>query len=191
MVVDAAFTSIGLNYFTAVVPKVEEFNEIFVKTRNVTRLADLAAVALADLRKVWMNERSWFVAKDIATYLATQGNDCQALRSWAQHTNLKQWKADPVGKVHGIGLVTYQYLRMMGGIDTVMPDKIVKRAINELLAQAGNRPVNENLAFIKKVEKLAHSSGYRPIELCWMTWLIQSEGQQMRTEKYRTLLTKI
>ena len=25
MVVDAAFTSIGLNYFTAVVPKVEEF----------------------------------------------------------------------------------------------------------------------------------------------------------------------
>jgi hypothetical protein len=26
MVVDAAFTSIGLNYFTAVVPKVEEFS---------------------------------------------------------------------------------------------------------------------------------------------------------------------
>lgn len=32
MVVDAAFTSIGLNYFTAVVPKVEEFNKRFVKS---------------------------------------------------------------------------------------------------------------------------------------------------------------
>jgi hypothetical protein len=31
MVVDAAFTSIGLNYFTAVVPKVEEFNGNFVE----------------------------------------------------------------------------------------------------------------------------------------------------------------
>ncbi len=29
MVVDAAFTSIGLNYFTVVVPKVEEFNKNF------------------------------------------------------------------------------------------------------------------------------------------------------------------
>ncbi|MEM3407073.1 MAG: hypothetical protein QXL51_07895, partial [Candidatus Aenigmatarchaeota archaeon] len=28
MIVDAAFTSIGLNYFTAVVPKVEEFYEL-------------------------------------------------------------------------------------------------------------------------------------------------------------------
>jgi len=31
MVVEAAFTSIGLNYFTAVVPKVGEFNKKFVE----------------------------------------------------------------------------------------------------------------------------------------------------------------
>jgi hypothetical protein len=31
MVVDAAFTSIGLNYFTAVVLKVEEFNKKFIE----------------------------------------------------------------------------------------------------------------------------------------------------------------
>jgi hypothetical protein len=34
MVVDAAFTSIGLNYFTAVVPKVEEFNKCLLKARK-------------------------------------------------------------------------------------------------------------------------------------------------------------
>ncbi len=35
MVVDAAFTSIGLNYFTAVVPKVKEFNEKFVERGKI------------------------------------------------------------------------------------------------------------------------------------------------------------
>jgi hypothetical protein len=33
-VVDAAFTSIGLNYFIAVVPKVEEFNKKFVENEG-------------------------------------------------------------------------------------------------------------------------------------------------------------
>ena len=35
MVVDAAFTSIGLNYFTAVVPKVEEFSRKFVESGKI------------------------------------------------------------------------------------------------------------------------------------------------------------
>jgi hypothetical protein len=34
MVVDASFTSIGLNCFTAVVPKVEEFNKKFVESKK-------------------------------------------------------------------------------------------------------------------------------------------------------------
>jgi len=40
MVVDAAFTSIGLNYFTAVVPKVVEFSKKFVENgRSSHRLS--------------------------------------------------------------------------------------------------------------------------------------------------------
>jgi predicted regulator of amino acid metabolism with ACT domain len=58
---------------------------------------------------------------------------------------------------------------MMGGIDTGMPDKIVKRVINEILVKAGLKPVNDDMKFIKKVEKIASVCGYRPIELCWMT----------------------
>jgi len=38
MVVDAAFTSIGLNYFTAVVPKVEEFNKKFIENGKIKNL---------------------------------------------------------------------------------------------------------------------------------------------------------
>ncbi|MBI5254126.1 MAG: hypothetical protein HY930_07030 [Euryarchaeota archaeon] len=46
MVVDAAFTSIGLNYFQAVVPKVEEFERAFVKTGKIKSFEDLAAADL-------------------------------------------------------------------------------------------------------------------------------------------------
>ena len=44
-----------------------------------------------------------------------------------------------------------------------MPDKIVKRVINEVLKRAGLEPVNDNLEFIRRVEKIALKCGYRPI----------------------------
>jgi hypothetical protein len=192
MVVDAAFTSIGLNYFTAVVPKVEEFNRKFVETRRIRNLKELAKADMNELRKVWRNKRSWSIAKDIASYLSNLSEDDKlALRTWARNANLQGWREDPIGRIKGVGLITFQYLRMMGGIDTVMPDKIVKRVINEILVKAGLEPVNDDMEFIKKTEELALTCGYRPIELCWMTWLIQPEGKMMRMDKYSEILPKI
>ena len=48
---------------------------------------------------------------------------------------------------------------MMGGVDTVMPDKIVKRMINEILLKAGYKPVNDDLEFIRRAEKIALEFG--------------------------------
>ena len=192
MVVDAAFTSIGLNYFTAVVPKVEEFNRRFVESGRIKNLRDLARADVDELSVVWRNLRSWLVAKGVAACLSTQGvDDKAALRGWAQKARVDEWLADPIGKVKGVGLVTFQYLRIMGGVDTVMPDNIVKRVINEILVKAGLQPVYDDLEFIKRAEEVALACGYRPIELCWMTWLIQPEGQRMRMEKYSHILSKI
>ncbi|MEM4165430.1 MAG: hypothetical protein QXJ86_06270 [Nitrososphaerales archaeon] len=192
MVVDAAFTSIGLNYFTAVVPKVEEFSKRFVESGRIKSLRDLVDANLSELRAVWRNLRSWRMAKEVAAYLSTvSGDDKDALRTWAKNSRIDGWKTDPIGKVKGVGLVTFQYLRMMGGVDTVMPDKIVKRVINEILVKAGLEPVNDDLNFIKRAEEVALECGYRPIELCWMTWLIQPEGKRMRMEKYAHILSKI
>jgi len=191
MVVDAAFTSIGLNYFTAVVPKVEEFNEKFVENGKIRDLRDLAKADINELRDVWRNKRSWMIAKDIAAYLSMIGDDKLALRTWARNANLEKWREDPIGKIKGVGLITFQYLRMMGGIDTVMPDKIVKRVINEILEKAGSKPVSDDIEFVKKAEEIALTCGYRPVELCWMTWLVQPEGKTMRMKKYSTILSKI
>ena len=192
MVVDAAFTSIGLNYFTAVVPKVEEFSKKFVESKKIRSLKDLANADIDELRTVWKNRRSCIIAKEIASYLSTLSNeDKMALRTWAKNARLENWRKDPIGRIKGVGLITFQYLRMMGGIDTIMPDKIVKRVVNEILVKADLEPVNDDIEFIKKAEEVALACGYRPIELCWMTWLIQPEGKTMRMEKYSSILSKI
>jgi ribosomal 50S subunit-associated protein YjgA (DUF615 family) len=87
-------------------------------------LKDLAKADINELRSVWRNKRSWIVAKEIASYLSTISNDDkEALRTWARNAKLENWKEDPIGRIKGVGLITFQYLRMMGGIDTVMPDK--------------------------------------------------------------------
>lgn len=192
MVVDAAFTSIGLNYFTAVVPKVEEFNERFVRTGRVTNLKGLAEADVEELRTIWRNRRSWNIAKEVAAYLSTLSDDDRiALRTWASESKLENWREDPIGRIRGVGLVTFQYLRMMGGIDTIMPDKIVKRVLNGIMVRAGLEPVEDDMEFIIKAEEIARNCGYRPIELCWMTWLIQEEGRVPRVEKYWKILPKI
>lgn len=192
MIVDAAFTSIGLNYFTAVVPKVELFRKKFLETGLINNLKKLAAADLNQLKTVWRNTRSWDITKKIASYLSNlEINDRNAFRRWAGSSKLESWRNDPIGGIKGVGLVTYQYLRMMGGVDTVMPDKIVKKVINKIRSEAGLTPVIEDIEFIIKTEELAYQTGYRPIELCWMTWLIQSEGEIMRLDKYAKLLPKI
>ena len=191
MVVDAAFTSIGLNYFTAVVPRVELFDERFVKTRRMVNLSDLSRADLDELRTVWKNVRSWTMAKEVASHLSAIADDRSALRAWASRAELENLKADPIGRINGVGLVTFQYLRMMGGVDTVMPDKIVKRVVNEILEEAGCTPVFDDMDFIKKAEEIARASGHRPIELCWMTWLIQPEGKMMKLKKYSGIIPRI
>ncbi len=196
MVVDAAFTSIGLNYFQAVVPKVEKFRKEFVESGKIRTLEDLATANNDELEKVWKNRRSWQMAKSVASYLAkikreNDLDDRQALIYWAKHARLDDWEQDPIGKINGVGINSFQYLRMMGGIDTVMPDKIVKRVIAEILAKANMKMPSADIDFVRLMARMAPDVGYRAIELCWMTWLVQSEAGMSRMEKYSALLPRI
>ena len=196
MVVDAAFDSIGLNYIQSIVPKVELFRQRYVTTGKIKKYEDLVDTDEASLREIWKNARSWRVAKDISTYLAglrkeLHADDRTTLIHWAKNSPLKGWKDDPVGRINGVGLITYQYLRMMGGVDTVMPDKIVKKVISEMLNKADVSCPEDDIGFVLFIEKLAPRTGYRAIELCWMTWLIRSEAWLSGKSKYAPLLDRI
>ena len=196
MVVDAAFTSIGLNYFTAVVPKVEKFRKEFVEPGKIRTLEDLAAANNNELESIWKNKRSWQMAKSVASHLAKikrekELDDRQALIHWAKQARLQGWEQDPIGRIKGVGINSFQYLRMMGGIDTVMPDKIVKRVIAEILIKANMEMPSTDIEFVRLMERMAPEVDYKAIELCWMTWLIQSEAGISRMEKYSRLLPRI
>jgi hypothetical protein len=196
MVVDAAFTSIGLNYFTAVVPKVEKFRKEFVVSGKIHTLEDLATANNNELESIWKNKRSWQMAKSVASYLAKIKrekalDDRQALIYWAKQARLQGWEQDPIGRIKGVGINSFQYLRMMGGIDTVMPDKIVKRVIAEILIKANMEMPSTDIEFVRLMERMASEVDYKAIELCWMTWLIQSEAGMSRMEKYSALLPRI
>jgi hypothetical protein len=196
MVIDAAFMSIGLNYFQSVVPNVDIFRNTYVHTNKILCFEDMYHTEDAELQKIWKNRRSWSMAKEIARYFATSKRnktqtDKEIFIHWAHNTNLGKWKEDPIGRINGVGINTFQYLRMMGGVDTVMPDKIVKRVINDILLRAGENIPESDMEFIKAVEAIGIQYGYRPIELCWMTWLIQSESNLGRMQKYSHILSKI
>ena len=196
MVVDAAFTSIGLNYFQSVVPRVEQFRQEFVETGKIGNVDDLVAADDAALERVWRNKRSWEMAKSVASYLAgikkEKGfDDRQAFIYWSKNASLDNWETDPIGRIKGVGINSFQYLRLMGGVDTVMPDKIVKRVIAEILAKANVEMPPTDIEFVKLMERIGPEVGYKAIALCWMTWMIQSEAGMSRMEKYAALLPRI
>ncbi len=115
MVLDAAFTSVGVNYFQVVVPKIKDFESDFVKTGKVTSLFSFANFDFSKALYIWKNSRSWNVAKQIAANLSKiSNNDRESLRLWARESSIENWKSDSIGKIKGVGLITYQYLRMMG-----------------------------------------------------------------------------
>ncbi|WP_290898640.1 hypothetical protein [Ferroglobus sp.] len=175
MVVDAALTSSGLNYFGVVVPKVLAFSERY----KVKKLDEFLKLKKNDLLNLWRNERCWNVAFGVAEKLLEFGRDVKALRKWAESTTLENWKS--YMPVKGVGINTYQYLRMMGGVDTVMPDRIVKREVKI--------ESKDDIDFIVKAEKLAKEEGMLAIELCFAAWIAQYDEE--KAEKYLKLLENI
>lgn len=67
MIVDAAFTSLGLNYFKTVVPKVMAFEEVFVQSGYIQRFKDLQSLSIEKVAHIWASKRSWHVAKSVAS----------------------------------------------------------------------------------------------------------------------------
>jgi len=73
-----------------------------------------------------------------------------------------------------------------------MPDKIVRKVIRQTFNETGlDMPIEGDIELVRSIQKIAGLSSYRPVEICWMTWLIQPEGNVMRMEKYQNLLDKI
>ncbi len=122
------------------------------------------------------NKRVWQVAIGISRVLRgikiRKGldTDFNAVRYWAEHAMVKDWGNDEIGKINGVGLITFQYLRMQAGIDTSVPDKIIKRVLERELGVHANN----DLLFIDEMERLSKAIGYSQILICWAIWFRES-----------------
>jgi len=179
MVVDAALDSIGLSYFNIVVPRVKRFNDRFIRSDKIRSFGELAKYTPDDpaFRDILNNGRAWNVAVGVAEVLdwirEENGfqSDLESLKSWAAETGPLRWKNDPVGRIKGVGINTFQYLRMQAGVDTSMPDKIIKRVIEREFGITAR----DDLAFIDLMENLSKQIGYSQVFICWAIWLKESD----------------
>jgi len=70
-------------------------------------------------------------------------------------------------KVPGIGLVTFQYLRLQAGVNTTVPDRMIRRvAEKEFCIKA-----KDSIDFIKKMEEYTSKAGFSQTLFCWAAWL--------------------
>ena len=59
------------------------------------------------------------MAKEMASYPSTiSENDKTALGTWARNAKLEDWKDDPIGRIKGVSLVTFQYFNPSGNFST-------------------------------------------------------------------------
>ena len=175
MVVDAALTSIGINYFRLVVPLVERFHSEYVRTGQIASFEDFAKLSTNDerLRGIIDNKRSWSVAINVCKELnmIRKENDLltdfDALRFWAEKADYEKWREDRIGKIPGVGLTTFQYLRLQAGIHTTVPDRMIRRVAEKEFGITAR----DGIDFIKKMEKYSSEAGFSQILFCWAAWL--------------------
>ena len=175
MVVDAALTSIGVNYFKIVVPLVKRFQDEYVKTGQIASFEDFAKLSAEDkrLRGIIANRRSWSVAINVCKELNTVRkendlkSDLEALRFWAEKTDYEKWSEDRIGKVPGVGLVTFQYLRLQAGVNTMVPDRMIRRVAEKEF----DIKAKDGIDFIKKMEEYSLKAGFSQTLFCWAAWL--------------------
>lgn len=176
LVADAAGTTTGQNYFDQVKPSVEAFQARFLDTGRLTSFAELAKLDQKNpsLPQIFEAERKRRVLIKGAEIFANMDgeDDLTRLQSWARNADPTIYTKDPFGQISGVGLRTFQYLRMIAGVDTVKPDIQVRRFI-EALAEGTDNPnldPSTDLSVLASCRWIAENTDYRMIELDQIAW---------------------
>lgn len=182
MLADAAGTTTGQNYFNQVKPSVEAFRDEFLKTGRIDSMDSLYKLDSDDddLTGIFEANRKRRVLIEGAGVFADMSGDTELhrLQRWARTADPLQYSEDPYGRINGVGLRTFQYLRMVAGIDTVKPDIQVKRFVEALAdtTQLPNLDPSTDQAVLESCEWISSQTGYRMIELDQIAWWYFSDA---------------
>ncbi len=176
LLAEGAASSTGQSYATGIRPTVERFRDAFVATDRVRSFDDLAALELEDedLVEAFGAQRKRNVLLEAAAIFADrpEDDDLEALRAWAAEADVYRYGEDPIGAISGVGPATFQYLRMLAGIDTAKPDPEVTALLAVVAAEADVAELEglEGLRSVAACEWLAAVTSYRRIEIDRIAW---------------------
>jgi len=203
LVVDAASTTTGQSYFNQAMPQVEAFRDQFVATGNITTFGELAEVG-EEFKNCLPGERKHRVATEIASYLAdrSEDSDLESLQEWAREADPQTYTHDPVGQINGVGLRTFQFLRMLAGIDSVKPDTHVISFIDEVATKLPEASLSTSTdqETLESCRKLADNSSFSLLEIDQIAWWFFADIPAEIEKKYsnsssdgnlRTVITKV
>lgn len=176
LLAEAAASTTGQRFRSGIKPTVERFREAFVSSGRVRTFTELAALDVDDddLVEAFGAQRKRRVLCEGARVLAerAESDDLEALRGWAATADAYHYREDPIGKISGVGPASFQYLRMLAGIDTAKPDPQVTRFVDALASEVDTPylDASEPLRAVASCEWLAVATDYRAIEVDQLAW---------------------
>jgi hypothetical protein len=176
LLADAAGTTTGQNYYTHVKPSAESFKQQFLDSGRITSFDELACLDTDDpeLLEIFEATRKRRVLIQGAEVLSNVDGNDDLLRvmSWAENADPFDHENDPFGRIRGVGLRTFQFLRMNAGVDTVKPDIHVTDFLKKL-KESTDRPeldFSSDKSVLKSCKWLSQRTNYRMIELDQIAW---------------------
>jgi len=136
-----AVLSINRKYYNFVVPRLKYFQANYPEVHTLRQISTLIKeLGYEGFYVVW-NYKHVARVKTLEELIdkfinyvskIQQSDDLIAMKMWAEKSSVKDYAKFGV---RGIGLATYQYIRMMLGVSTVKPDVHIKRAVSQALGR--------------------------------------------------------
>ena len=184
LLVEAAASTTGQG-FAGVRATVERFRDAFVGPGRVRSFDELGALDPQDdaLVEAVGAQRNRHVLCAAAAVLAdrSEGDDLEALRSWAAEADVYRYEEDPIGAISGVGPGSFQHLRLLAGVDTVKPDPQVTALVEAVAEELEPSPLDaaEPLRAVASCEWLAIETTYRRIELDQLAWVTFADERDL------------
>lgn len=119
------------------------------------------------------------VASKFLRQAGVDGDSAAVLEATRNWTVMHDWLEELVDEVHLVHPLKVKAIAEA----KIKTDKIDTKVVKQILDEAVLDMATEgDIELIRTISRMSKISGYKPVEICWMTWLIQPEGNMIRMD---------
>ncbi|MEA5092265.1 hypothetical protein SDC9_68493 [bioreactor metagenome] len=154
----AVVLSIHRNYTKIVEPRIDRirqtafctFVDLKEKTKNIETFTNFCEMRAPEKYNIII---SILAAIDKLKEHNAEDDDFEVLHEWAEEADFRNHEKDIIGSINGVGLATFQHLRMNFGADTVKPDQRVKEVLKREFRFNLSNDI-ENIVAVKRIAEV-------------------------------------